>query len=418
MSAPPATTRRLSFTSAQRKILFALATAVGLRMLGLFLVLPVFTLYGLQFTHSRFLVGFAFGCYGLAMACLEIPLGRLSDRIGRRKVLLIGMSIFTLGSFLCAVPAWFPAPLRIDELIVARLIQGVGTITSTAFATVADHVPPERRSTAMAVLGIPIGAAFMIGVIGGPLIAGFFKTEFLFWLTGVLGLGSVAMLARYLPEVPPRASAPARVLHILRLRPVLMLDLSGFCMNTFMTSFWFFFPLIATGEHHLKMTQYYYVLVPMLLVSGVTMFGFSFGADRGWGRKLAAVAFLVMFASAVLLFHPTAGGLDPAHLSAVLIPGTLFLIGFTGLEPILPSLVSRVSPENSYGTALGSFQTLQFLGSFMGGSLAGALSHLSSNYISVALVTVSLAGCLLTILNRVPELHRQHRAGREAPQES
>lgn len=416
MTATPADTRRLSFSSAQRKILFALATAVGLRMLGLFLVLPVFTLYGLQFTRSRFLVGLAFGCYGLAMACLEIPLGRLSDRIGRRKVLLIGMSIFTLGSFLCAIPAWFPAGLRIGELILARLIQGVGTITSTAFATVADHIPPERRSTAMAMLGIPIGAAFMIGVIGGPLIAGLFKTEVLFWLTAALGLGSVLMLARYLPEVPPRAAAPARIGQILRLRPILMLDFSGFFMNTFMTAFWFFFPLILTGQHHLKMTQYYYVLVPMLVASGITMFGFSLGADRGWGRRLAIVAFLVMLVSDLLLFHPAVGGLDPARLAAVLLPGTLFLIGFTGLEPILPSLVSRVAPESSYGTALGSFQTLQFLGSFAGGSIAGALSHLSSNYITVALVAVSLAGCLLMTFNRVPERDARPGASREESQ--
>src|SRR5438445_8751390 len=111
-------TPRIPFTRTQRQILLALGSVVGLRMLGLFLVLPVFTLYGLQFTSSRFLVGFAFGCYGLAMACTEFPLGRLSDRIGRRKVLLLGMSIFSLGSFLCAIPAWLPRSLQIGELIL------------------------------------------------------------------------------------------------------------------------------------------------------------------------------------------------------------------------------------------------------------------------------------------------------------
>src|SRR5207237_1172691 len=98
------TAARTPFSASQKKILLALASAVGLRMLGLFLVLPVFTLYGLEFTSSRFLVGFAFGCYGLAMACTEFPLGRWSDRIGRRKVLMIGMSVFSLGSFICAMP--------------------------------------------------------------------------------------------------------------------------------------------------------------------------------------------------------------------------------------------------------------------------------------------------------------------------
>ena len=133
-------TSRIPFAPIQRKILFALASVVGLRMLGLFLVLPVFTLYGLQFTKSYFLVGVAFSSYALVMALLQIPLGRLSDRIGRRKVLMLGMTLFSLGSFVCAVPHWFPHSMQIGALIAGRLIQGGGAIVSVAFATVADHV--------------------------------------------------------------------------------------------------------------------------------------------------------------------------------------------------------------------------------------------------------------------------------------
>src|SRR5207245_10403422 len=121
----------------QRPILLALGSVVGLRMLGLFLVMPVFTLYGLQFTPSRVLAGVAFGSYGITMAILQIPMGRWSDRVGRRKVLIFGMTVFSLGSFLCATPAWFPEPLRIWVLIGARLVQGCGAIVSVAFAAVA-----------------------------------------------------------------------------------------------------------------------------------------------------------------------------------------------------------------------------------------------------------------------------------------
>jgi MFS family permease len=388
---------RVPFTPAQRHILLALASAVGLRMLGLFLVLPVFTLYGLQFTKSRFLVGFAFGCYGLAMAITEFPLGRLSDRIGRRKVLLLGMTIFSLGSFLCAIPAWLPASMRIGELVFGRLVQGIGAITSTAFATVSDHIQEERRSTAMAVLGIPIGASFIIGVVAGPVIAGHFGTESLFWLTGALGFTTVWLLARYLPEAAPRGAAPASLIEVLRRPAVLRLDLCGFLMNTFMTSFWFFFPLIVTVQHHMPMGHYYRILIPMLLASGVTMFGFSSGADRGFGRELAATAFLILVVSAALLFHPSAGGMDPTRLVAVLIPGTLFLIGFTGLEPVLPSLVSRIAQEGSSGATQGSFQVLQYLGSFAGSLVAGGLSHLPSDYIMIVLMSASFAGFLLML---------------------
>jgi len=394
-----ATAQRIPFTTSQKKILFSLASAVALRMLGLFLVLPVFTLYGLKFTASRFWVGFAFGCYGLAMAMIAIPMGRLSDRMGRRKVLMMGMAIFSLGSLLCAIPGWLPKPLQIGDLILGRLVQGAGETTSTAFATVADHIPPERRSTAMAVLGIPIGASFLLGVIGGPVIAGAFGTEAsLFWLTAILGLGTVGTLARFLPEAPARATTPAGLGEILRHKTLLPLNLDGFIMNTFMSSFWFYFPLIVTGQHHLEMTEYYLVLLPMLFTSGVTMFMFSWGADHGRGRGFAAAAFLILLVSAFLLFRPQSGGLDPRHLAAVLIPGTLFLVGFTGLEPILPSLVSGSSPESAYGTSMGSFQTFQFLGSFAGGALAGGLSHFTSTYIMIVLMAAALAGFVLVLV--------------------
>jgi MFS family permease len=393
---------RLPFTPAQRTVLLALASTVGLRMLGLFLVLPVFTLYGLQFTSSRFLVGFAFGCYGLTMAILQIPLGRLSDRIGRRTVLILGMACFSIGSFLCAIPHWFPSALQIGVLIAGRLVQGGGAIISVAFAAVADHIEPERRSTAMAILGIPIGAAFVVGIIGGPFLAGLFGTAFLFWLTGVLGLGTDLLLVRYLPEIPPKGGPPASIGSVLRIRPLPALVSGGWLMNFFMATFFFYFPLIVTGHHHLTMTHYYALLLPMMLVSGITMFGFSRGADRGWGRPLAAIAFLTFVPSSVLLYQPQLAGFDPNRLTSVLIAGTLFYVGFTGLEPILPSLVSKFAPENAYGTALGIYNSLQFFGSFAGGMVAGLLSHFPPSYMMIALLVASLGGFFLMVSAREP----------------
>jgi MFS family permease len=361
---------RVPFTSLQKKILLTLASVVGLRMLGLFLVMPVFTLYGLKFTHSRLLVGFALGGYGLTMAILQIPLGRLSDRIGRRKVLILGMALFSLGSFVCAVPHLFPSSLRIGVLILGRLVQGGGAIISVAFATVADQIQPERRSTAMAILGIPIGVAFIIGVIAGPIIAGIFGTASLFWITGVLGIGTVVLLTKYLPETAPSGAAPAPLGEILRVKALLALDGGGFLMNFFMTTFFFYFPLIVTNRYHMKMTHYYELLLPMIFISAITMFAFSRGADRGMAAPLSAIAFLVFLPSAILLFRPELFGIDPSHLAAMLAGGTLFYIGFTGLEPMLPSLVSRSGPETAQGSALGVYNSMQFLGSFVGSAAA------------------------------------------------
>jgi MFS family permease len=387
------------FTQTQKKMLFALASAVGLRMLGLFLVLPVFTLYGLEFTHSRFLVGIAFGCYGIAVALTAIPMGRLSDHIGRRKVLLLGMAIFGVGSALCAIPAWFPPSMRIGVLIVGRFIQGLGTISAAAFATVADHVPLEKRSTANAILGIPIGVAFALGVICGPLIAGFFRVESVFWLTSVLAFATVWLLARNLPDTPPRPEAVAPIREVVRSKPLLALDACGFLMNAFMTSFWFYLPLILIRLHHLKLTRFYIVLLPMLFLSGLTMFGFSRSADRGLGKPAGTLAFLLMAASGLLLFRPRFIGLNPTHLAAVLVPGTLFFMGFTGLEPILPSLVSKHAHETAYGTALGSFQTLQYFGSFAGGALAGAFSNFPSWIPMTFLIALGLLGFVLMLFS-------------------
>ena len=404
---------RVPFTGFQKKVLLALASVVGLRMLGLFLVLPVFTLYGLQFTHSRFLVGFAFGCYGLTMALLQIPLGRLSDRIGRRKVLLLGMTLFSLGSFICAVPGWFPQGTQIVVLIIGRLVQGGGAIVSVAFAAVADHIQPERRSTAMAILGIPIGVAFVLGVITGPILAGMFGTASLFWITGVLGIGTDMLTANYLPDAPPAHTAPAPLGEIVRTPALMALDAGGFLMNFFMSTFFFYFPLIVTARYHMKMTHYYELLLPMIFISAFTMFAFTRGADHGLARPLAAIAFLVFMPSAVLLFHPSLLGFNPIHLTSVLLGGTFFYIGFTGLEPVLPSMVSKAGPENAQGSALGVYNSLQFLGSFAGGSIAGAFAHATADIGMMITLMIASAGGFVLMLSvrtakKAPAAHPAH----------
>jgi len=395
-------THRLAFTSTQKKVLLALASMVGLRMLGLFLVLPVFTLYGLQFTASKVLVGFAFGAYALVMSILQIPMGRLSDRIGRRRVLVMGMTLFSAGSFLCAMPPLFPYSWRIWVLVLGRLVQGGGAIISVAFATVADYVEPERRSTAMAVLGIPIGVSFAVGIVGGPILAGWFGTAFLFWLTGFLGLGTDFLLVRYLKDERPPREAPAPMAQVFAHPPLRAYAGGGFLINFFMTTFFFHFPLIVTGQHHLKLTQYYMLLLPMMVISGVTMFGFSQGADQGWARPLAALAYLMFIPSFLLLFAPAWLGQDPKRLLPVFFAGTLFYIGFTGLEPILPSLVSEAAPGKSYGTALGLYNTSQFLGSAVGGPLAGALANYVPERTLLTMMAAAVLGFLMMVATPPP----------------
>ena len=254
-------------------------------------------------------------------------------------------------------------------------MQGGGAIISVAFATVADYVEPEQRSTAMAVLGIPIGVSFVVGIIAGPILAGWFGTASLFWITGFLGLATDFLLVRYLRDEAPPRQAPAPMAVVFAHPPLLAYAEARVSDQLLHDHVLFYFPLVRhRPAPHLKMTHYYLLLLPMMLISGVTMFGFSQGADKGWARPLASLAYLMFIPSFLLLFEPALLGLDPKRLVPVLLAGTLFYIGFTGLEPILPRPGRQRRADGVLWDRSGSYNTAQFVGSTVGASLAGVLA--------------------------------------------
>src|SRR5574337_1035769 len=271
------------FSSDQKRTIATLSVAIAIRMLGIFLVLPVFTLYGEQFTSSKPLIGLAFGSYGLTNALLQIPFGRLSDRFGRKPLLLIGLTLHSVGSILAAVPP------NIFALIAARLIQGTGAVSSVAFAMVADSVDEKNRATAMAFLGGSIGLSFVGGILAGPMIASLSGYASLFWLSGLLSLVASIYMALAVKE-PPREPGTAdvsgnrpSVVSVLKIADIIRLDVCGFLMSFFMSSFFFYFPLLA--RRHLPLQSYYLLLGPMLLVGTIVMFAASRAADRGWAKS-------------------------------------------------------------------------------------------------------------------------------------
>jgi MFS family permease len=312
------------------------------------------------------------------------------------------MTLFSVGSFLCALPAVFPHSWQIWELIFGRLVQGGGAIISVAFATVADYVEPEQRSTAMAMLGIPIGLSFIVGIVVGPILAGLFGTASLFWITGILGLLTDVPLVRYLKNERPPQDAPIPLGMVFSHPKLILYGIGGFLMNFFMSTFYFHFPLIVTVQHHLKMTSYYKILLPMMLISGITMFGFSRGTDKGWGHRLAALAFLMFIPAFFLELTPAAVGQDPTRLGPLIFGGMLFYIGSTGLEPIFPALASEAAPGKSYGTALGFYNTLQYTGSAVGAPLAGFLARYPLERTVTTTLIASLIGFLLMVASKPP----------------
>ena len=381
------------FTSDQKRTIATLSTAVAIRMLGIFLVLPVFTLYGEQFTSSKPLIGLAFGAYGLTNALLQIPFGWLSDRFGRKPLLLIGLSLHSVGSILAAIPA------NISALIAARLIQGAGAISSVAFALVADSVEEGSRATAMAFLGIPIGLSFVGGILAGPAIASVTGYASLFWFSGFLSLLASIFLALAVKE-PQRGGAQSAttadrpsVTSMIRTGDVVRLDLCGFLMSFFMSSFFFHFPLLA--RRYLPLRSYYILLGPMLLAACIVMFAASGAADRGWAKVTGLTAFVALSFSGLLLFRSADWGLQAHPLIALTIAGMLFFAGFSSLEPILPSLITKASPKTAYGAALGTYNTLQFLGSFAGGAAAGILGALGDQFMLASLLVAAAIGVIL-----------------------
>ncbi len=384
---------RANFSPDQRRTIATLSVAIAIRMLGIFLVLPIFTLYGEQLTSSKPLIGLAFGSYGLTNALLQIPFGRLSDRFGRKPLLLIGLALHSVGSILAAVPP------NIFALIAARLIQGTGAISSVAFALVADSVDEKNRATAMAFLGASIGLSFIGGILAGPVIAGISGYASLFWLSGLLSLLAAAYLALAVKE-PPRERAMTdvsgdrpSVASVLTIPDIVRLDICGFLNSFFISSFFFHFPLLA--RHHLPLHSYYLLLGPMVLTGTVVMFGASRASDRGWAKSTGITAFIVLSISGWLLFREPGLGLQAHPLMVLMIAGVLFFAGFSSLEPILPSLITKASPKTAYGTALGTYSSLQFLGSFAGGAAAGFLSALGMEFMLAALLVAAVTGVIL-----------------------
>jgi MFS family permease len=384
------------FSSDQKRTIATLSAAIAIRMLGIFLVLPIFTLYGEHLTSSKPLIGLAFGSYGLTNAMLQIPFGWLSDRFGRKPLLLIGLTLHSVGSILAAVPP------NIFALIAARLIQGTGAVSSVAFAMVADSVDEKNRATAMAFLGISIGLSFVVGILAGPMIASLSGYASLFWLSGLLSLVAAIYLAVAVKE-PPRTHGTAdvsgdrpSVASVFKIADIIKLGVCGFLMSFFMSCFFFYFPLLA--RRHLPLHSYYLLLGPMVLVAAVVMFGASRAADLGRAKSMGVTAFVILAISAWLLFRDTDLGLQAHPLLILMIAGILFFAGYTSLQPILPSLITKASPKTVYGAALGIFSSLQFLGSFAGGAAAGLLDTLGTDLVMAALLTIATSGVILMTL--------------------
>ncbi|MDG4551630.1 MAG: MFS transporter [Candidatus Contendobacter sp.] len=358
-------------TMAERQAAFWLAGVFSLRMLGLFMVLPVFALYAEHLRgNTPALAGLAIGIYGLSQALFQLPFGFLSDHYGRKRLIYIGLFIFAVGSVVAALAD------SIYGAILGRALQGGGAVSAVVMALAADLTREEHRIKVMAVIGVTIGASFAVSMMLGPVLNGWIGVPGIFWLTGALALLGIAVVRFRVPDpmesrihrdAEPVASQFGRVLFDGQL---LRLNFGIFTLHLLLTATFVAVPL-ALRDAGLPSDRHWEVYLPALVFSMVAMIPFVVLAEKHRRLKpvfLGAIATLVLTEFGLLALHDTT--LEAAALLVV------FFTAFNLLEATLPSLIAKMAPPDAKGTAMGVYSSSQFLGAFVGGALGGWLRGL------------------------------------------
>lgn len=391
-------------TSFERRTAAGLASIFGLRMFGLFLMLPVFAVYGTELQGATpLLIGLAIGVYGLTQACLQIPMGFASDRVGRRPIILGGLLLFAVGSVVAALSD------HIVGVIIGRALQGGGAIAAAVMALAADLTAPKRRTMMMAIIGMSVGGAFLLAMILGPALVGIGGLALIFWLSAVLAVLAMVVLYVVVP-VPPRQTVhadaePVRSQFGQVLRNTNLLRLNGgiFILHFILTAAFVVLPLMLRDTLSLPVSAHWQVYVPVLLLSVVALVpAVMLSERRHWHRQVLIVAVACLTAAQFAL--ATGGG------TALVLLGGLWLwfAAFNVLEATLPSLISRYAPAESKGTALGVYATSQFAGAFLGGVSGGILHGVGGEawvFMVCALATMAWLA-LMRGMGQVPDLRR------------
>ncbi len=352
----------------ERRAAWSLALIYMVRMLGLFVILPVFSLFAEDYNHSSpFLIGLAIGIYGLFQAVLQIPFGLLSDRIGRKKAITLGLVLMVLGSVVAALAD------SIYWVIAGRALQGAGAVSAVLMALAADLSRDDQRTKMMAVLGASIGLSFLLSLLIGPLLIQAFSLKALFWLSALSALAAIAILYLVVPD-PEQGGFSAdtgasllRVRDLVKMPALRQLDFSIFCLHLLITATFVAVPLLLR-DAGLDPTTHWKVYLLAMLVALFFMVPSLIAAERYGLMRL------VIFASiAGLLLTQLMFVLLPAQLPALIFAICCFFGFLSTLESLLPSLLSRFAPAGTRGSASGVYSSSQFFGAFVGGAGGGWL---------------------------------------------
>lgn len=356
--------------TSERRAISGLAGLYASRMLGLFMVLPVLALYADELAGATpLLIGLALGIYGLTQACLQVPFGWLSDRFGRKRMIVIGLILFGLGSVVAALAD------SMTGIIIGRALQGSGAVAAVIMALLADQTREQVRTLAMATIGLSIGLSFALAMVLGPWLAASTGLASVFWLSAVLTLVGLLVLWRWVPAAPRRlkhrdVGMDSRQLRRVLTRPDLWrLDVSIFALHLVLMAIFVAVPfrLLDAG---IGVERHGMAYLAIMGVAFVLMLPLVIIAEKY--QHMKSVCLLAVGAITLSL---AALGLPVSDGKGLFVWLLVFFTGFNLLEATLPSMLSKLAPAGAKGTAMGVYSTGQFLGAFIGGALGGFLAH-------------------------------------------
>ena len=373
--------------TSEKRATSSLASIFAVRMLGLFMILPVFSLYATHLSNATpILIGTALGIYGLTQALFQLPFGMVSDRLGRKPIIALGLIIFAVGSVIAADAS------SIYGVILGRALQGAGAVGSTVIALIADLTREEQRTKAMAVIGTSVGITFAVSMVLGPLLSSYINVSGIFWLMFVLAIVGLFILKFWVPTpkqcVFHRDAEPviSLIATVLKDRELLRLDFGILALHALLTANFVVIPIILTKMAGLHEPSQWLLYLPVLLLAFASMVPMIIIAEKKRHLRsffLASVG-LLFISEVILLF---AGN----HLLLIGFSLYIFFTAFSFLEASLPSLISKQAPAGAKGTAMGIYSSAQFFGIFLGGYFAGFFlqDHLPhSIFLFCALITL------------------------------
>lgn len=353
--------------SNERRAVASLASIYMIRMLGLFMIFPVFSVYAVDLEGSQAtLIGIAIGIYGLGQALFQLPYGLLSDRFGRKPLIMSGLLLFALGGVVAAMST------SIYGVIIGRGLQGSGAVAAVIMALLADLTREENRTKAMAAVGMSIGIAFALAMVLGPVLAAYLGLQGLFWLSSVLAVAAMFICWFVVPNPPVQLHQPgvvpikSQLLGVLLDRQLARLNVGIFILHAVLTACFVVLPLALVHYGDLSINKHWQVYLPVMLVSFIAMLPLMLLAE-----KKGQVKAVFQFSLLALMLAVAGLGFNYQNLTAVLGFLLVFFFGFNLLESMLPSLVSKMAPASNKGSAMGLYSSAQFLGVFVGGALGG-----------------------------------------------